>query len=166
MPSSLFLNPRIIQQSLPTTAVQASVSLRIGGTLTSFNMVNVSQGQQRARLQVDATADGALYAIGCMGGIGIYEAEFLEGPYTRCTDSGSDGDIPDSLMRTYINLQTMSERKAEVTFFREGIGTSGGSSQSIGRFVGILNNMVVRLVDDQGMVYLSVAVNILGSWQP
>ena len=69
-------------------------------------------------------------------------------------------------MRTYINLQTMSERKAEVTFFREGIGTSGGSSQSIGRFVGILNNMVVRLVDDQGMVYLSVAVNILGSWQP
>ena len=90
----------------------------------------------------------------------------MEGPYTRCTDSGSDGDIPDSLMRTYINLQTMSERKAEVTFFREGIGTSGGSSQSIGRFVGILNNMVVRLVDDQGMVYLSVAVNILGSWQP
>ena len=59
MPSSLFLNPRIIQQSLPTTAVQVSVSLRIGGTLTSFNMVNVSQGQQRARLQVDATADGA-----------------------------------------------------------------------------------------------------------
>lgn len=115
-----FLNPRIIQQSLPTTAVQASVSLRIGGTLTSFNMVNVSQGQQRARLQVDATADGALYAIGCKGGIGIYEAEFLEGPYTRCTGNGSDGDIPDSLMRTYINLQTMSERKAEVTFSEKG----------------------------------------------
>lgn len=166
MATSLFLNPRIVQQSLPASVVQASVSLRIGGELTSFNMINVSQGQQRARLQVDATADGELYALGCKGGIGVYEAEFLEGPYTYCSGSGRSGSLPDSLMRTYINLQTMAERKAEVTFFREGMSTRGGSSQSVGRFVGILNNMVVRLVDDQGMVYLSVAVNILGSWQP
>lgn len=165
MSTTLFLNPRIVQQPLPANTVQASVSLKIGGTLTQFNMLNVSQGQQRARMQVDATADGALYAIGCKGGIGVYEAEFLEGPYTDCTGSES-GNVPDSLMKTYIGLQTMAERKAEVTFFREGMGSSGGSTQSIGRFVGILNNMVVRLIDDQGMVYLSVAVNILGSWQP
>ena len=53
MPSSLFLNPRIIQQSLPTTAVQASVSLRIGGTLTSFNMrseEHTSELQSRGHL--------------------------------------------------------------------------------------------------------------------
>ena len=80
-----------VPYKLPSTALRASTSLYIGsgGTPVKFIMIDVSGGNQNARLQVDAAADGSLYAIGCKGGIGSYRMTFYDGPFADCTNNGS-----------------------------------------------------------------------------
>lgn len=124
-------------------------------TPVSFIMVNTSQGSQRARLQVDATADGGLYGIGCSGGIGTYDMEFIDGPYQVCEDQ----TIPDSVATKYASLQNMSDRRITVVLYRD------ATKAPVCKFVGILANMATRINNTEGMVYLVVALNAIGSWR-
>lgn len=147
---------------LPSTALRASTSLYIGsgGTPVKFIMIDVSGGNQNARLQVDAAADGSLYAIGCKGGIGSYRMTFYDGPFADCTNNGSVYAEPSSVVTKYLSLETIPDRRASVYIYRDAT-----SSSLIGKFVGVLNNMATQLVSANDVVYLQVQVDMLGAWQ-
>lgn len=159
---NIFLDSYAVAQKLPSTALQARTALYLGDTQTpeTFIMFEVSGGSQNARLQVDAAADGSLYAIGCKGGIGSYEMAFYDGPFSDCKSVGSGIiDAPDSFVERYMSLQTIPDRRARVYIYRD------TTTQVVGKFVGVLNNMATQIVDNAGLLYLRVGVNMLGSWQ-
>ena len=145
---------------LPSTALRASTSLYIGsdGTPVEFIMIDVSGGKQNARLQVDAAADGSLYAIGCKGGIGSYRMTFYDGPFADCTNNGTVYAEPSSVVTKYLSLETIPDRRASVYIYR-----AATSSSLIGKFVGVLDNMATHLVTSTDVVYLHVQGDVLGA---
>ena len=127
-----------------------------GGTVANFTMIEESRGSQAARLQVDATVDGKLHAIGTTTGLGTYSAIFYDGPI--CNSKR------DSAMAKYLELSKLSARTATVYLYNDSSGKLSTSSCSA-KFSGILNNMAVSIVDDNGVVYLKVALTLAGSWK-
>jgi hypothetical protein len=123
-------------------------------TVKNFTMIEESQGSQASRIQVDATLDGGIHATGTTTGVGAYSAVFYDGPLCPKNDR-------QSAMAEYLKLKNLTARTATVYFYNDDIG---GSSKPSAKFSGILNNMAVSLVEDNDLVYLRVALGMIGSW--
>ena len=120
----------------------------------NFTMIEESQGSQASRIQVDATLDGGIHATGTTTGVGAYSAVFYDGPL--CPKANRQ-----SAMKEYLKLKNLTDRTATVYFYNDNIG---GSSQASAKFSGILNNMAVSLVEENDLVYIRVALGMVGSW--
>jgi hypothetical protein len=135
-------------------------------TEAKFNMIDESVGSQASRLQVDATLDGKLHVTGTTTGTGAYAAVFYDGPIQTSGDCKADES---SAMKKYLELKTLKERVATIYFYNSASVEDGGSVQSSSKpsakFSGILNKMTVSLVEDNGLVYIRVGLNMLGSWE-
>jgi hypothetical protein len=124
-------------------------------------MIDESQGEQASRLQVDATLDGSLHVVGSTTGTGVYSAVFFDGPICK--------EERESAMQEYLKLKSIQERVATVYFFNDATVTdkegAPESSKATAKFSGVLRNMAVSLVDDNGLVFLRVALGLIGAWE-
>lgn len=134
----------------------AMTTISIGGqTLSGVMMIEESQGAQAARIQVDATLDGKLHAIGSTTGVGAYSAVFYDGPIC--------GDKQESVMKKYLGLKSLKDREATIYLYHN--PPSGpASSTPTAKFKGLLNNMAVSTVEENGLVYIRVGLGLLGFW--
>jgi hypothetical protein len=144
--------------SLSTDVRRAYTTIAFGdgGTVANFTMIEESRGSQAARMQVDATVDGKLHVVGTTTGLGTYSAIFYDGPIC--------GPKKDSAMAKYLELSNLNARTATVYLYNDSIGT-GSKSACSAKFSGILNNMAVGIVEDNGVIYLKVALTLVGSWK-
>lgn len=160
---NVFAESSAIIQRMPFETIRATTVLKIGGKKMNYVMFNMSGGNQNARLQVEASVDGSLYAIGCVGGIGRYQMSFYDGPFNKCKGSGGGIQIPGSIAKKYIGLKTVKDRRASVDIYN-----GGDTSARVASFVGLLNNMSTQLVDTgdtTNIVYLQVTLDMIGSWR-
>ena len=136
-------------------------------TEAKFNMIDESVGSQASRLQVDATLDGKLHVTGTTTGTGAYAAVFYDGPIQTPGDCKTDKES--SAMKKYLELKTLKERVATIYFYNSASVADGNtfkvSSKPSAKFSGILNKMTVSLVEENGLVYIRVGLNMLGSWE-
>lgn len=143
-----------------TNARRAYTTISFGKTVKNFTMIDESQGTQASRLQVDATLDGSVHVVGTTTGTGSYSAVFFDGPI--CSEKR------ESAMQEYLKLKSIQERVATIYFYADADGFDNRgipTSQPTAKFSGVLNNMAVSLVDDNGLIFLRVALNLLGSWE-
>lgn len=126
-------------------------------TVANFTMIDESQGAQASRIQVDATLDGGLHVVGTTTGTGSYSAVFYDGPICNKVNR-------ELAMKKYLSLKTLKDRVATIYFYGDE-STATQSSKAIAKFSGVLNNMAVSLVEDNSLVYLRVALGMIGSWQ-
>lgn len=156
----IFGNTGVAMRMPSADAKRAYTVLKIGSEIVDFTMIEESRGSQSSRLQIDATLDGGLYVVGTTTGIGTYTAVFFDGPV--CSEGSKE-----SVMKKYLSLKNVSDRVASV-FFYPSVGaeeSTKGSSEYSARFTGILGDMGVSLVDVDGLLYLRVALSIVGSWK-
>lgn len=142
-----------------TKRAYTTIAFGSSGTVANFTMIDESQGSQASRIQIDATLDGKLHAVGTTTGTGSYSAIFYDGPICGSSDK-------ESAMKKYLSLKSITDRTATVYFYssESGVGIKD-TSKATAKFSGILNNMAVSLVEDSGLVYLRVALGMLGSWE-
>lgn len=143
-----------------TNARRAYTTIRFGNTVKNFTMIDESQGTQASRLQVDATLDGSVHVVGTTTGTGSYSAVFFDGPI--CAEKR------ESAMQEYLKLKSIQDRVATVYFYADAdVFDNNGipTSEPTAKFSGVLNNMAVSLADDSGLIFLRVALDLLGSWE-
>ena len=155
---SVFDKPSAGLVSVPAGARRAYTTIAFGnkGTIANFTMIEESRGSQASRMQVDATVDGKLHAIGTTTGLGTYSAIFYDGPIC--------GSKRDSAMTKYLELSNLNARTATVYLYNDATSASSKSKCSA-KFSGILNNMAVGIAEDNGVIYLKVALTLVGSWK-
>lgn len=141
-----------------TNARRAYTTISFGKTVKNFTMIDESQGTQASRLQVDATLDGSVHVVGTTTGTGSYSAVFFDGPI--CAEKR------ESAMQEYLKLKSIQDRVATIYFYADATAADvNATSKATAKFSGVLNNMAVSLVDDNGLIFLRVALNLLGSWE-
>ena len=93
MSTNVFNNAAAVFQSdynAVGNSLSAFSTVKMGGTTVDLCLIGTSQGEQRTRLQVDATVDGSLWAIGITGGVGTYHMVFYDGVRAaNCSGIGS-----------------------------------------------------------------------------
>lgn len=144
----------------------ASATLYLdGGEPLNFYMIQRSQGDQAARIQIDATLDGGLYAIGVNGGIGTYNMLFLDGLSTTNCNASNQGSSKDSVMSKYLKLRSLKSRRAAIYIYPPS-AQGRASTKCAGVFDGLVQNMQVQLQeDDSGSVSLYVSLSVTGGWR-
>ena len=143
-----------------TNARRAYTTIRFGNVVKNFTMIDESQGTQASRLQVDATLDGSVHVVGTTTGTGSYSAVFFDGPI--CSEKR------ESAMQEYLKLKSIQDRVATIYFYAgaDKFDDKGApTSTPTAKFSGVLNNMAVSLADDNGLIFLRVALDLLGSWE-
>jgi hypothetical protein len=162
--SGIFETPYAQQLTPSTDAKRAYTTLVFEGEdkPVTFNMIEESRANQPARLQIDATLDGNLHVIGTSTGVGEYAAVFYEGPI--CGKADADNA---SVMQKYMQLKTIKSRRAIIYFYGNtdaNTATAGSKSSHTAKFSGIINNMGVSMIESSGLVYIRVALSMLGMW--
>lgn len=147
-----------------SAALSARAVLKLGGETADMCLVGVSRGDQPARIQIDATVSGDLYAIGCAGGVGQYHMVFYDGlRNSNCAKAGGGGGSNSSIMRRYLQLRNLKSRKAAVYIYPP--TSSNASSSCCGVFRGLVKNMSADLKEEEGgNVALYVGITVIGSW--
>lgn len=164
--SGIFEEPYAQQITPSTNAKRAYTTLIFDeeSTPVTFNMIEESRASQPARLQMDATLDGKLHVIGTSTGVGEYAAVFYEGPIKGVTDKDNS-----SAMKKYMRLKTIKSRKATIYFYGSADSsvttTTRQNSKATAKFSGIVNNMGVSVIESSGLVYIRVALSMVGMWK-
>lgn len=150
--------------TVDSNALSARAVLKINGSTANMCLVGVSKGEQAARIQIDATIGGNLYAIGCAGGIGTYHMVFYDGLRTgNCSKAGGSGGMNSSIMKQYLSLRNIKARDAAIYIYPPTASTA--SSSCCGVFKGLLKNMSAELKEEEGgNVGLYVGITVVGSW--
>jgi hypothetical protein len=132
-----------------------------------FCLVQKSRGTQSARIQVDATIDGDLYAIGCEGGVGRYDLLFFDGLKTgNCDTIGTGLSTNDTVMAKYLKLKNIKSRRARVYIYPPNSSSKIFSTSCCGVFDGLVDAMSTQLSEDQtGNLILYVGLSVIGSWR-
>lgn len=134
------------------------------GTMLDFPAIDVSRSSQAARIQVEAAADGSMYATGCVNGVGQYTISFLDGVQDNC---GSKMSKNTSVLQQYLSLNTLQDRKVTIRLYKGALTRAQASSAPIATFRGLLHNIGTDFSEySGGAVILLVTLTVIGGWEP
>lgn len=69
-----------ILSAAPDTSKAPIAILQMGGVTMPYGMVEINEGHQNSRLQVDVSLDGTQHVSGTLNGIGSYRMQFSDCP--------------------------------------------------------------------------------------
>ena len=128
-----------------------TAELRVGNKRRSFLLKGPITIRQLDRVQVDASADGAMHVVSCKGAVGRCEVVLLDSR-TDCSET------TDFAIKCYTKeMKSLSSRKVSLTLHPD--------DGELATFSGVVVGSVVRLnYTDSGLLLFTTTLELLGSW--
>ena len=154
--------------------------LRMGGIIMPYPMIDISQGTQPSRLQIDLSLDGTQHIAGSTTGLGTYQMQFMDCPvvFTReVTSTVGETQMHQAMLTHYLGQTTVTDRFIEVTLFSNGARATNcnipglswlpESNSPVAVFRGIGTDILLTLTppeDQSTTAYLRTQLNAKGLW--
>lgn len=149
----IFSNKQAIVGELPVASdhkTETVAKLKVGNTVRNFLMVGQIMVKQSDRVQVDASADGAMHVVTCKGAVGYCDVQLLD------RESACRGNTDFAIKCYTKDMKSLASRKATLTLYP--------ADDTPVEFSGVITGATVQVLYDKRILHFLTTLHLMGSW--